>query len=609
MLNRSSINFKLHKFLHKINVCSLLFVGLLLLSACDTYVSPNDAGAVIADASDDASDDVSDTISDSENNTDINSDAMSDTVDDTTEDTHDGMSEKDMVSFNPDDSFSYCDQPECLYDMENDSINFSVSFNSVPKSDDLYLYLFEMSTYEKDTIPEGKNYIASEFKDHSVTLSIPYKTRYLFSRFVPAIKYDGKFYPLSLGQYMTNPEALAENTSTYPEIKSKKGLLLDPMTIDKDELNSLNVKRVVYNIPLSFIIGETDNEACPTVDFDYSGKTYHFNGFMLDGFDSLFSNLTANGYHVTAIILNDWNEKNPEIIHPMSRKKTSKSMYYCFNTEERDGVRLMEATSLFLARRYSGKEYGLINDWVIANEINQQKIWNYMATADIDYYTESFEKSFRTFYNAAKSSYSNANVYFSIDHDWNDNNGLDYLFFNGKDVIDKYNEIAKSRGNYDWGVSIHPYPSPLTHTKFWYGYRDKSADARLITPMNLTVLTDYMQKDELLDTKGNVRPIGITELGFSSKSGEKVQAAAFAYCYHIIYDNEYINSFLMNRQTDSYASLLSGLALGIYNPDYSSKYIADVFSNIDTDKGSDYIDEMLEIIGAESLEEALSWAK
>ncbi len=251
----------------------------------------------------------------------------------------------------------------------------------------------------------------------------------------------------------------------------------------------------------------------------------------------------------------------------------------------------------------------MVYDWVIANEINQQYIWNYMATTDVDYYTDSFEKSFRTFYNAIRANYSEARVYYSLDHDWNDNYGNNGRFFNGRDILYAFNETADKHGNYDWGLSIHPYPYPLTKTRFWLGTYDKSETAPILTPMNLSTLTDVMTKDDFLDTNGNVRQIGVTELGFSSRVGEKIQAAAFEYCYYIIEDNEYINCFLLNRQTDDGEALKSGLALGIYNNDYSAKYLAEVFAYIDTKKGMNYLDEMLEIIGADNLNQALSWAK
>lgn len=498
--------------------------------------------------------------------------------------------------------------PGCHYNKETEMVDYTVLFDAIPESDDQTIYLYEFENFE-DVSFDGKHPVAKAPIESEVTFSFPFMTKHLFSRFVPAVICDNEIHALSSGLYITNPETIARNTTEYPDIASKKGILLDPLTLDKDELTNLNVNRAVFNIPLSFIMGKTENDAIPTVNYEYMGKIYHFNGYRLAGFDSVFSYLTANNYHVTAIVLNDLNESYPELIHPMSRRKTSQSMYYAFNTAEKTGVRTMEAAALFLAERYSGGVYGCIQDWVIANEINQQKIWNYMATDNLDYYMESFEKSFRTFYNAIKSNYSNARIYYSIDQDWNNNGGANYIYFNGKEVIDSFNKFAKDGGDYDWSLSVHPYPSPLTNTRFWKKHYDKSENARVVTPMNLSVVTDYMRNEDLLDTNGNVRNIGITELGFSSRSGEKNQAAAFAYCYQIIEDNEYINSFLFNRQTDTPDSLESGLALGIYNPDYSPKYIADVFANIDTDSASDYISEMLEIIGANDLEEALSWAR
>ena len=513
------------------------------------------------------------------------------------------------VEFDPEKAFEYCHDVMCGYDGENQSTILHIDFDGrIPSSDNNLVYLFEIATYESDEL-EGKRPVATEIKDSEMLLKVPYRQRHLFSRFVPALLYNGKYVALSDGKYIFNPEVLAHNNEPYPEVESKKGLLLDANTVNTKWLTDLDVKRVVYNLPLSYIMGETGNEDYPTVEFEYDGRVYQYNGFALAGFDQMFLYLTSQGYNTTLIILNDWNKDFPEIIHPSSRRKTGRSMYYAFNTEEEEGVRLMEATALFLAQRYSGGEYGFVNDWVIANEINQQKIWNYMGTNDLDYYTDSFEKSFRTFYNAIKSNYANAHVSFSIDHDWNDNGGNNSAFFNGRDLLNTFNEKAKKGGNYDWGLSIHPYPNPLARVKFWNGNFDKTENSSVVTPMNLSVITDYMQKEEMLSPSDKVRDISITELGFSSKTGEKVQAVAFEYCYYIIEDNEYISSFLLNRQTDDTESLKSGLSLGIYNNDYSLKYLAEIFTKIDTPARAKYLQEMLDVTGFDSLEEALEAAR
>ena len=513
------------------------------------------------------------------------------------------------IVFDLNEPFSYCGNPVCFYKNSTDEMSFSFDFSKgIPITDDADVYLFEAASYEDESLRD-KHPVASAEKHNHVDITIPYKTKHLFSRFIPAVLYRGEYVALSDGKYISNPEALADNKEPYPEIESKKGLLLDANTANTEWLTNLNVKRIVYNLPLSLIMGETLNETYPTIDFEYNGKTYQFDGYNLAGFDILFNYLTRQGFCTTVIILNDWNEEFPEMMHPLSLQKTGRSMYYAFNTEEEEGARMMEAAALFLAERYSGGEYGMVHDWVIANEVNQQKVWNYMATDDLEYYTDSFEKSFRTFYNAIRSNYSNARVYFSIDQDWNSNSGYNSRYFNGRELLDAFCEDAKRGGDYDWSLSIHPYPNPLPRTKFWIGKFDKSPDASVVTPMNLSSVTDYMQKEELLNPLGKPRNIAVTELGFSSKVGEKTQAAAFAYCYYIIEDNEYINCFLLNRQTDDTEALKSGLALGIYNNDYSSKVLADVFTDIDSPRSAKFLPEMLEITGFDSLEEALNAAR
>lgn len=534
-----------------------------------------------------------------------------DLEDETEEDViqEDEEAEEGDVTFNSENPFSYISSPVCKYVTEDKSVNFSFKFeNGIPMSDDNMIYLFEVSTYESETELDGKEPVASAGKKKEISISTAYEKRYLFSRFVPTLLVDGKYVPIAHGKYITNPQALATNTKAYPNVKSKKGFLVDTTTLGTDELKSLNASRVIYNIPLSYIMGETENSANPTISYEYNGVTYQFNGHRCMLFDSLFTNLTNQGYHCTAIILNDWNDKYPDMIHPKSRSKTGQSLYYAFNTEEEQGVRRMEAAALFLAERYSTGNHGMVYDWVLANEMNQKSIWNYMDTTDVYYYTESFERSFRTFYNAIKSTYSNANVYFSIDHDWNNNGGNNNRYFNGKEVLTTFNQVARMRGNYDWGLAIHPYPDPLPKVKFWEGTYDKSEDAKALTPMNLSALTSVMKKDEFLDTNGRVRQIAVTELGFSSVNGESLQAAAYAYCYYIIENNKYINSFILNRQTDDPVEMKDGLALGICKMDHTPKYLAGIFSMIDTPEGSSYIPEMLSIIGASSMEEALSWA-
>lgn len=506
---------------------------------------------------------------------------------------------------------SYADITACVLRDDKKTVGLSLTMPDIPKSDDPMIYLFDFELYEECTFSEGfdRKPLASTKKSTGCEFKWGYESGQLYKQFVPALLLDGKYAPLCTSVCINNPEMLAENSVSVPEPESKKGLLLDPQMLDTPMLTDLDVKYAIYNIPLSHILGETTNEALPTISYEYQGNTYLFNGASINGYDHLFKYLTDSGMNSTAIILNDWNETYPELLHPLSRNKEAGAYYYAFNTAEETGCRHLEAVASFLAERYSGKEYGLVSNWVVANEINQYRMWNYMDTADIELYSAEFEKAMRIFYNAAKSNYADANVYFSIDHDWNNNEGDNEDHFNAKDILEEINKIAREKGNYDWGLAIHPYPEPLTKVNYWTETYDKTPDAPLLTLMNLSTVTGVLTEEEYLDRNGDVRSITVTELGFSSASGEKLQAAAFAYCYYIIEANPYVDAFIMNRQTDAMEEVRQGLAFGIYDLDQTPKYIFDTFKYIDTDEAERHTEFMLNILGADSIEEALSWAQ
>ena len=511
------------------------------------------------------------------------------------------------IDFQAENALTYARSAHCL--IQGDEVVFQCEFDEIPSSDDAYLYLCSLAPWEKEEDIED-HIVGTMLKGYTMEYLMPYEEGCLYQRYVPALMEGGCLVPVSYGKYITNPQVLAARQDPYPEVASKKGLLIDPRSLVAGELPSINLKRAVYNIPLSQLFGPSANpELQPTIYYEYDGNTYEINTASVNALDFMFTYMTSANICATAIVLNDWNETCPELIHPLSRNRTKNSLYYAFNTEEEEGVRMMEVAANFLAQRYSSGEYGIVHDWVIANEINQKNVWNYMDTEDIELYAESFETAFRIFYNTIKKYHANAKVYYSLDHDWNDNGGKNSRWFNGRELMYAFNKYALRGGNYDWRISVHPYPDPLTKVNYWKAEYDMTENAPVLTIMNLTALTDILDRPDFQNPAGQVRGAAITELGFSSYSGEKLQAAAFEYCYYIIDENPYIESFLLNRQTDSELEMQSKLALGLLNTDRTPKFLNEVYTYIDTERAEEYLPFMLNILGADSLEEALSWAK
>lgn len=487
------------------------------------------------------------------------------------------------------------------------------SVEEMPASDDNLYYLFEMNMYETE-LPQDAQCIAfaEKAKEFSMEAGVQENSAdsRLYSKFVVAVLLDGEYIPLCEPQYITNPEALAAYKDAFPVRDSIKGILVDPLRVDG--LDDLNVKHGAYNIPIANILGETTNSMFSTIHYTYNGKTYSFNGQRIAEYDSIFSRLTQKGITITAILLNNKSAAYPHLIHPLSRD--GKANYYAFNAAEDDGIETLAAVGSFLAQRYRNQAFGVVMNWIVGNEVNVRSDWNYMQYVDLDTYAREYANAVRVFYNSIKSMNANARVYVSMDQQW-DRNLTSNNCYDVKDLLASFNSIIKAEGNLDWGLAHHPYAYPLTNTTFWNSTAKiqnlitNSEDTSIVTMQNIGVVTDYLQRAEMLTEDGEVRPVILSEMGYSSTKGEINQAAAFAYAYYAAESNPYIDALILSRQTDAAEEVAQGLALGLMSQGGTRKYIYDVFKNIDGEGSESYTEFAKSVIGINSWSEVIASRK
>jgi len=505
------------------------------------------------------------------------------------------------------DTADYLSIDECII-MESDTSMVKISgiISGIPDSDSEDLYLFALNTYETSissgSEPVDTYRIEKTNPRFEMYANLNHKqsgTR-LFKKFVVAAKRNGNYQILGTSRYITNPEAIAR-TNSYQKAASVKGLIVDPNKLHGSELDDLGVKQGAYNIPLGYIMGQTSYAGNPTIYYEYGGKTYAFNGQAVAEFDIVFGILQKKGIQATVVLLNNSNGAYPELIHPNARGRGS-APYYMFNGSDADGVNAMAAAATFLAERYSGA-HGMISNWIIANEINATKEWNTYASVDHYTYTEEYVKGFRVFYNAIKSVNGSAKIYMPLDQQWNRNrNDGDH---DGRDILDDFNAIIKAKGNINWDLAIHPYPVPLTNANFWSGgwnakYTSQSADTQMVNMKNVNVVTDYLSGSNFLRDDGSTRQVFLSEVGFTSTSGENVQAAAIAYAYYIAEKNPMINGLIINRETDSAEEIAQGLAVGLSHPNGAHKRAYEVYKHLDMSDSQEYTKFALDVIGADS---------
>ena len=238
----------------------------------------------------------------------------------------------------------------------------------------------------------------------------------------------------------------------------------------------------------------------------------------------------------------------------------------------------LRAIAAFLADRYGRKSspYGRVSNWVIGNEINNQ-LWNYMGPMSLESYINEYQRAFRVFYTAIRSTSQSSRVFFSTDYNWmHEADGS--LTYNAKDLLDAFNNQMIPGGSMDWGLAYHPYSIPLTEPEFWNdretGLIKDDASSPVVNMLNLSVLTDYLQQAQFRTRSGEVRHVILSEQGFTSTSAtrgttEDLQAAAIAYAYYIADSNPYIDAFIMSRQVDALSEMAASQAFGLWHCDTS----------------------------------------
>ncbi|MBQ7614765.1 MAG: hypothetical protein IJU77_06930 [Butyrivibrio sp.] len=477
------------------------------------------------------------------------------------------------------------------------NVSVNVSASDIPDSDDGNYYLFAEKAYQG--APAGEP-IATHPAAANAAFSVPlgYQTAncHLYDKFQVAVKQGGAYVPVAGAKYITNPEALASNSPARKN-SGKKGLILDGSKIGNgnNEVVDLGLQQGAYNINLTDIVGGNG-----AVKYGYNGKDYYFDSVYLSQYDHCVKTSTSQGMGMTMVLLNPYSRGEEFMISPTARGGIGRCPYYLMNTSEDKGLEYLEAVVSFLAERYNGHNgVGQVDNWVIANEVNAKAAWNYSNVADEMSYAQLYADSVRICYNAIKSKNANAYVCISIDQNWTHTHNSSY--YSARSMIEAINHCISAQGNIDWCVAEHPYNHPMTWTPFWTpkssGMIIHSIDTPYLSMENIEQLTDYLSQPAMLNTKGGVRPVLLTEVGYTSTQGEEAQAAAIVYAYQRCMTNQHIKLITFNRQTDYHSEVRQGLSVGLTKQNGTRKLAYEYFQQMSGPNAGDYIGRSAAIMG------------
>ena len=487
-----------------------------------------------------------------------------------------------------------------------------IKAGSGPSSGDGRYYVYANEVYEDG--PTGKVVAKVDAgKSVSVTFPLNYNTEEsnLSRKFLIAMKKGGRMVQVSDEHYITNPEALAAYTTPRMNV-GIKGILPDVTKISNGELTELSVQQVVYNLSVDTIC--SDASVPGAIPFTYNGKTYYFDGTVISNYDGFVRAMNRSGIQVTMVILNHgtgaWSQ---DLIHPMAAGGAD-CPSYALNVANASGTDHLKAIGAFLGQRYSGQQgCGQVDNWIVGNEVNARTSWWYTTSTSLDFNVGIYAKAFRIIYNELKSMNANVRIYNSIDQEWNrkSNPGS----FLAKEYLDRFNYYMIREGNIDWGLSYHPYNSPLYDPYAWNGpavWVQDSLKTPYITMQNIDILIDYMHRSEFLNPAGEVRSISIAEIGYTSSFGDEKQEASIAYGYLKAASLPDVDSFILFRQTDDAHEMESHLALGLIDTEGNKKPAYEIYKNLGTANEASAKARASEIIGMDidkMISENIVWTR
>lgn len=472
------------------------------------------------------------------------------------------------------------------------TVNYEVYTKGNETSSDKKYYLMQADCYSGSIYGSPLTAVPQNY-EVSISLSGLEKSKLkelAMDKLVLAVKLsDGSYKAVNDPVSISNPEAIAQNTSAIFKASSKKGLQgvayasNGSMPVDA---RYANTKQTLLNLDIADVVNPKSNYT----NFTYKGKTYKFSNCsdlvanvksMNAGYEQyLYGNNGNTKVAVSLCLLLSYDSANNFLIDPAAR--SSGHRYYTLNVREEKSRETLEALFVYLGELF-GQEDCYVTNWILGNEINSSKAWNYQGSLSFDNYMTCYTTAFQMLYNAVKSEKTGNTVSISLDNGWTAAPDT----YAGKTVLDSFaKKINALNPNIEWSISYHPYSYPLTRADFWNDSSNttNSTSAKYISMKNITVLTNYaasLESKYKMNT-GSIRVL-LTEQGYSYGAGADKQATAIARGYYIAEFNDRIDAFIIRAIVDDAEEAKGKLYFGLMNSQQEKRAAFYVYEFMDSD--------------------------
>lgn len=356
----------------------------------------------------------------------------------------------------------------------------------------------------------------------------------------------------------------ADRSFDFSRPSSIKGLQVQMV----DDAIALGVRTAGINIPVTSVL---DFSAAPLAYWEVDGQRIGVNIGVVQYYDGLIRELTDAGIAVYGILINTGprtpDPGNPQV-HPRTDLAGSPNTINAFNITDELGYRSYRAVVELLGSRYTlpGAPFGHLRGLIIGNEIQSHWYWHNLGLATDQQVIDDYSKCLRVAGMGLLRAHPQLLPYISMEHHWAIRYGGNALqAMTGRSLLEGMRSRIAAEGDLPWALAFHPYPEDLFDPKFWFDTSaTMSGNTSRITFKNAEVIEAILDHPDYRH-RGTRRPLIFSEQGFhtpNNASGQRVQAAAYAYAWRKLSNMPSLEAFILHRHVDFRDE--GGLNLGLW---------------------------------------------
>lgn len=357
------------------------------------------------------------------------------------------------------------------------------------------------------------------------------------------------------------------------------------VTATEEDMDYLGFGCMMTEINSTWI--QTVTPAEDAIIHTWNGKNYYFDRETMELYDRLMQPCIKRGIPCLVRLINRFSYRlrgsddalRRVIGHPDYEDTGFNEQMSAFNLRTEEGFDMYCACVDFLSSRYADPHSPLFCAWImdVGNEINAQATWHNCGAMSCREYMEEYTSQIRIAHLIGKKYNAAFSAHVSFDHHFAMRYKPDELrYYPAKECLAYLAAYSRRDGDFDWGISAHPYPEDLSRPDF---YNDVTAefsfDSPRATMKNLELWQALVDLPEL-QYRGRSRSVVFDEQGFHTRDDdsetENKGAAAFVLMYQKMKNCPNIRQFIINRYADMPLNDEGSLHLGLrYEKGYADE--------------------------------------